>query len=195
MNSSIGVSEDVNWAAYNYPCLHDKKVVLNYLLRKYSIADSKTNKLVEFFSDKDYNEISYKTKIEKGIVRLVAEQFLKELYFFLIALKENMVTWEYESDKLTKKTQLLAYRYYRMTRAFDYKRVRRNIETLHKVFTRGSFWPKLTTQVAVAIFITDKISGRKDLIIQKNIQTMCSCSAYAFHRTRNKIEKLLQRPL
>jgi hypothetical protein len=47
------------------------------------------------------------------------------------------------------------------------------------------------TQVAIVIFITDLLDTTANRILKKIIQTnlraLCCCSAYAFHRTRNKI--------
>jgi len=44
------------------------------------------------------------------------------------------------------------------------------------------------TQIAVTIFIRDILDkGKTQKIIQANIRTLCSCSAYTFHRTRNKV--------
>ena len=69
--------------------------------------------------------------------------------------------------------------------------IKENIRILHDIFSKAMFWPKITTQIAITIYITDKKSDKTDFLLQKNIQAICSCSAYAFHRTRNKLQDLL----
>lgn len=192
MASSFGMRERMDFLQADFPTLSEKETVLNHVLRKYSIATSrKPFDLVGFFSDRDYWDIAEHTNVPRIVVQAIVERFLRELYFFLSFLEENSITWEHDLTKFTRKMQVLLYRYYRMTRAFNYRRAKQNMATMHQIFARANFWPKITTQLAVVIFITDRKSSRPDALLQKNIQTMCSCSAYAFHGARNRIEQIL----
>jgi len=117
----------------------------------------------------------------------IFEKFLFELAFLRGFLREYKINW-YNADprKRYRHVKIYLHRIYRIAPIFDYRRAKINLGNLHKLLYMRNFWPHLTTQLAVVIYITDKKSGKTDHIHQKNIRVLCNCSAYAFHRTRNK---------
>jgi hypothetical protein len=89
---------------------------------------------------------------------------------------------------MLSKAKIYLHKAHKMFPVFNYNRAKVNLKALHKFFALEGFWPKISTQIAIVIYITDildtssSFSGR---LIQKNLRVLCDCSAYAFHRTRN----------
>ncbi|TKJ18045.1 MAG: hypothetical protein CEE43_19015 [Promethearchaeota archaeon Loki_b32] len=81
--------------------------------------------------------------------------------------------------------------FHRLAPIFDLKRAKENAKILQEKLRRLCICPQVMTQVAVIIFITDLLDNtlfrKYQKIIQSNVRVLCNCSAYAFHRTRNKI--------
>ncbi|MHA1391817.1 MAG: hypothetical protein ACTSQT_06200, partial [Promethearchaeota archaeon] len=74
---------------------------------------------------------------------------------------------------------------------FDYSRAIANLEILHKLLKKKFFWIRITTQLALIIFVTDRNDptiAKNEYILQKNLRTFCACSAYAFHMARKKLD-------
>jgi len=83
---------------------------------------------------------------------------------------------------------ILLWRLHRIAPVFDYKRAKENTKRLQKKLNQLCFWPQVMTQLAIVLFITDQLdTTQPQKIIQVNLRALCSCSGYAFHRTRNKI--------
>ncbi|KKL46730.1 hypothetical protein LCGC14_2342630 [marine sediment metagenome] len=61
------------------------------------------------------------------------------------------------------------HKFYRLAPVFDYNRARENSRILKLKLDALCFWPHMTTQVAVVIYITDKLDlSQKDKILQTN---------------------------
>ena len=60
---------------------------------------------------------------------------------------------------------------------------------LYRLFDLKNFWPTLTAQLAILIYITASLDSKNTKkILQKNIRIICNCSTYAFHRKKNCLE-------
>jgi hypothetical protein len=162
--------------------------VLDFLFRTYSLISD--NQILNKLSNDIYNKISIKLNSPSSIVQNVIEKFLIDLNYFRDFFKENRIRWENQISRLNKKVRIFLHKIFRLAPIFDYKRARINLERLHQLLNQRLFWPKINTQVAIIIYITDKNdseSFREKKILQKNIRVLCDCSAYAFHRTRNML--------
>ncbi|MFX1259974.1 MAG: hypothetical protein ACFFAN_19165 [Promethearchaeota archaeon] len=161
-----------------------RSVILNFLFRYISLVD-KIN-MVRQISEAEYNEITSETHISFSIVSTTIKKFLMDLVWFQEFLKKCKIS--HNPKNLGNKVRAYLHKIYRFAPIFDYKRARRNLEILHRVLSQLNFWPQITTQLALLIYITDKNDKNKlnnKKILQKNLRALCSCSAYAFHRTRN----------
>ena len=91
----------------------------------------------------------------------------------------------------TRKVRIYLHKLHRLAPVFDYKRARENAKRLEIKLNQLCFRPQTMTQVAIVIYITDLLDKHHSRaffkIIQSNLRVFCNCSAYAFHRTRNKI--------
>ena len=73
-------------------------------------------------------------------------------------------------------------------RILSLKEVKGIGSVLEKKLTDMCFWPQFMTQLAIVIYVTDlNDSHFKKKIKQTNLRALSGCSAYAFHRTRNKL--------
>lgn len=98
--------------------------------------------------------------------------------------KENILLSK--DQQLHIRTHLL--RLYRLAPVFDYKRAKENAKILKIKLDRLYFWPHMTTQIAIIIYVTDFLDPlHENKMIQSNLRSFSNVSAYAFHRTRNKI--------
>jgi hypothetical protein len=171
----------------NEPIL--RSVVLNYLFRYETLLD-KNNRLIELNPDLVSKIIRCTDASEKNVV-IILEEFLEELKEFWKQLSLFRRTQIYNPppafyDRVCK----YLIQAYNIAPIFDLERASHNLKILHSLFYGLCFWPKLSIQIALTIFVTDKNDpNRKSIrfILQKNIRAFLYCSAYAFHRTRNRL--------
>lgn len=161
-----------------------RETVLNYLFRNISFSTKRGK--VRAITLGESKQVSEDTGIPEVLVHKFISQFLVDSIKFKKFLHKN-------PEVLSSRGQLslisiLLRRFFRLAPVFDLTRARGNAKILQQKLNNLYFWPQIMTQVAVTIFITDLLDTQKDIkIIQSNLRVLCSCSAYAFHRTRNKI--------
>lgn len=162
-----------------------KPRLLNCLFRYTSFIDGNEN--LKRISDIECKVLSSRTKIPVYKVRLILDHFLNDLTHFKKFLRSGLLT--YSISDQARKVRIYLHKVHRLAPVFDYKRAKENARRLKLKLDQILFWPQVMTQVAVVIFITDFLDKRWDgnKILQTNLRVLCDCSAYAFHRTRNKI--------
>ncbi|MFX1314422.1 MAG: hypothetical protein ACFE9T_01030 [Promethearchaeota archaeon] len=162
-----------------------KSRVLNCVFRYISFTDGKEN--LRKISNIECKVLSSKTKIPIYKVRNILNKFLDDLTHFKEFLRSGLLT--YSISDQARKVKIYLHKVHRLAPIFDYKRGRENARRLKLKLDQLFFWPQVMTQVAVVIFITDFLDKRwnDNKILQTNLRTLCDCSAYAFHRTRNRI--------
>ena len=118
-------------------------------------------------------------------------KFLYDLKLINEFYRDYNMKWEHEPKKLNRKIRAHLHKIHRFAPVFNYERAKKNLEILHLLLKKKLFWPQINTQIAIVIYVTDKNDKNyqdNERIIQKNIRMLCSCSAYAFHRTRNMLD-------
>lgn len=164
-----------------------RPVVLDYLFRNITFASN--NEKIRVLTDFEYSQITEATNVPKIIVHRIISAFLVDLIRIKKYFKTNAKL--FCSRHQTQKVRIYLHKLYRLAPVFDYKRARENAKRLEVKLSQLCFRPQIMTQVAVVIFITDlldnQLSRAHSKIIQSNLRIFCNCSAYAFHRTRNKI--------
>ncbi len=168
--------------------LIDKKLrisLLNCLFHYISIIDGNEN--LRRISDIECKVLSSRAKIPVYKVRKILDRFLYDLTHFKEFLRSGLLT--YSISDQARKVRIYLHKVYRLAPVFDYKRARENARRLKSKLDQIFFWPQVMTQIAVVIFITDYLDKRwnDNKLLQTNLRALCDCSAYAFHRTRNKI--------
>lgn len=168
--------------------LIDRKLkirLLNCLFRYISFIDGNEN--LRRISDIECKVLSSRTKIPVYKVRKILDQFLDDLSHFKEFLRSGLLT--YSISDQARKVKIYLHKVYRLAPVFDYRRSRENARRLKSKLDHIFFWPQVMTQIAVVIFITDFLDKRwnDNKLLQTNLRALCDCSAYAFHRTRNKI--------
>ncbi|MFX1456602.1 MAG: hypothetical protein ACFFDB_14605 [Promethearchaeota archaeon] len=134
----------------------------------------------------DLRGIAGTTKIPMRVVNSVVSKFLAELKHIHEFFKSNTVS--YTPFNHLRKMYIYLHRFNRFAPVFDYQRAKQNAQILEKKLNLLCFWPQFMTQIAVVIYVTDLNDLKfEKKIKQTNIRALCGCSAYAFHRTRNKI--------
>ncbi len=161
-----------------------KPVVLNYLFRNISFLTRKEK--IRALTKLEYSQISRRINIPRVLVHKFVSEFLVNLLRLKQFIRTNSTILN--SKVQERKVRLLLYKLYRLAPIFDYKRAKENATILKIKLDQLFFWPQIMTQIAVVIFITDLLDKQQEQkIIQANLRSLCSCSAYAFHRTRNKL--------
>ena len=161
-----------------------KSIILDYAFRNISFSTRKEKIRVLNFSE--YESISN----ELGIPVLLIHKFISNFLVNLVRFKKFLKTYPIvlNSRNQERKVHIYLRKIYRLAPVFNYKRARKNILILRKKLDYLCFWPQIMTQIAIVIFITDLLDQTKEKkILQSNLRMMCCCSAYAFHRSRNKI--------
>jgi len=161
-----------------------KPIVLNYLFRNISFINYREK--IRAITISEYNHISKELSIPNRLIHKFISEFLIGLLKFRKFLHVNPKILQNKEQNHV--INLFLYKIYRLAPVFDYKRAKENARRLKKKLNRLFFWPQLMTQLSIIIFITDLLDKtQSQKIIQTNLRALCSCSAYAFHRTRNKI--------
>ena len=161
-----------------------KPIVLNYLFRNIAFVTNQDK--IRALTTPEYENITENTKIPVKLIHKFVSCFLIDLLRFKLFIKENPQILN--SKKQNRKVHIYLHKFYRIAPVFDYKRAKENARLLKLKLDQLFFWPQIMTQIAIIIFITDVLDkNHSQKIIQANLRTLCSCSAYAFHRTRNKV--------
>ena len=161
-----------------------KNIILNYLFRNVAFINQKGK--IRTIPKIIQREMSSKLRIEITTINKIINKFLDDLVH-IKQFVENNGHFGYSKNQ-TILVQVYLHKLYRLAPVFDFKRARENAKILRRKLNAHYFWPRVSTQVAVVLFITDKLdSFREKKILQTNLRTFCNCSAYAFHRTRNKL--------
>jgi len=161
-----------------------KPIVLNYLFR--NIAFVTNQEKIRALANTDYEAITKNTNIPIKLIHKFISSFLIDLLRFKKFIRKNPQILN--SKKKNRKVRIYLHKFFRIAPIFDYKRARENARILKLKLDKLFFWPQIMTQIAIIIFITDLLDkNNSQKIIQTNIRALCDCSAYAFHRTRNKI--------
>ncbi|MHA1491996.1 MAG: hypothetical protein ACTSRI_20370 [Promethearchaeota archaeon] len=172
--------------SFNETFKKDKGFFINILLRNCMIV--RNNEVIYFLSVKDGTRMVVMTSVPYHIIDKFVSPFLRNLKCFKKFMECYRIEWPHDLNKLYRKTRIYLRKIHRLAPVFDYKRAKANLKVLQSILARKSFWPKISTQLTIVIYVTDlnDKSGQYDKkIVQKNIRALCNCSAYAFHRTRN----------
>jgi len=187
MNSVITSREEGSPFISPFPSQKENKVlILNVLLRNCSIISGSVLKVS--LREEDYLRISQKTSLAKKLIEEFVLTFLRDLRNIINFYKKNRIKWLYDIKRLNRRFRIVLRRIHRIAPVFDYKRARVNLKSLQVLLGRKNFWPKMSTQIAIIIYITDKNDKSRNFnkpILQKNIRALIDCSGYAFHRSRN----------
>lgn len=159
-------------------------IVLNHLFRNVNFLTKKEK--IRAITVSEYKHISREINIPEVLIHKFVSEFLIGLLRFKTFLTTNPKLISSKERDWT--IRLLLYKFNRLSPVFDLKRAKENARRLKIKLDQLFFWPQILTQIAVVIFITDLLDkARPRKIIQSNLRALCCCSAYAFHRTRNKI--------
>jgi hypothetical protein len=89
---------------------------------------------------------------------------------------------------MERKSRIYLHKVHHLAPVFDYGRAVVNLRSLCRLFSQENFFPLVSTQLAIVIYITDELDkNAPKKLMQKNIRYVCSCSAYAFHMAKNRL--------
>lgn len=161
-----------------------RNTVLNCLFRDFSfftpLQEVRELPLIEL------RKIAGITKIPVKIVDSVVSKFLIDLEHIREFFKNNSVS--YSPFSHLRKMYIYLHKFSRFAPVFEFRRAKQNARILETKLSYLCFWPKFMTQIAIVIYVTDLNDPQfEKRIKQTNLRALCGCSAYAFHRTRNKL--------
>jgi len=164
------------------------KVIINFLFRYESLIDN--NNKIRAPYNLNLDLIAEKTNSSKSVVLYIFNSFLRELKDFHDFLTTRYENWIPGSRYIYEMLNIYLKRLYKTAPIFNYERAKKNLVSLHNLLTINYYWPHITTQLALLIFVTDRNDPNitdKSYILQKNLRMLCTCSAYAFHCSRNRL--------
>ena len=168
-----------------------KKIVLNSYLREFPIVQA--NNSVISMSRKDLGVLCSiinnppKLVLREAVLEGIIIGFVKKLAYFKKFVMR--CTIKKSSGNMERKTRVYLHKIHRLAPVFNYRRAVANLNSLYCLFSRENFFPLISTQLAIVIYITDKLDKSfPKKIMQKNIRYLCSCSAYAFHNAKNHLD-------
>ena len=166
----------------------NKEKVLNYFFRFESFAND-TNEYKDLTS-LIVGNIVKETNLPEFIVLNTVFEFIIDATQFSHTLSLGLVSWGSGEKSVLRQAKFYLRKVHRIAPVFDYRRATANLEILHKILKNNFFWPRITTQLALTIFVTDRNDPtitKNEYILQKNLRAFCACSAYAFHMARKKL--------
>ena len=158
--------------------------VLNCLCREVCFVEDFEK--IRAVPEADMRKIASLVRLPYNLVRPIITRFLVNFVYFRRFLRSYKFTYDY--TKSIRKLSIYLRKLHRLAPVFEITRAKENGRILKNVLNHRCFLPQFTTQLAIVVFVTD-INDRtvEKNIIQANLRLLCNCSAYAFHRTRNKI--------
>ena len=166
----------------------NRKAIINFFFRYQSLVDD--NNKIRISDGLNLEKIAEKTNTSKGVVLYIINDFYRELKDFHECLTTRYENWTPGRRHIYEKLNNYLEGLYETAPIFNYQRAKKNIDVLHYLLSTSNYWPHITTQLALLIFATDRNDPYVkvgDYILQKNLRMLCTCSAYAFHSARNKL--------
>ena len=163
-----------------------KNSVLVYFLNTISIVNREDSQLKQFFPSQIYKRISEKTSVSIPNIENIIKNFMRDIYYFRKFLANCFLKHNPKNPK--RKLRIYLHKIHKIAPIFDFKRARKNILPFLRLSYKCHLICQLSTQVARIIYITNQKGGDDSKILQKNIRAITGCSAYAYHRTRNKLK-------
>ena len=166
----------------------NKEKVLNYFFRFESFAND-TNEY-KALTPLLVSNIVKETNLPYFIVLNTILEFITEATQFNRTLNLGLVSWGSGEKSVLRQAKFYLRKVHKIAPVFDYSRAIANLEILHKLLKKNFLWLRITTQLALIIFVTDRNDPaltKNEYILQKNLRTFCACSAYAFHMARKKL--------
>ncbi|GAH37231.1 unnamed protein product, partial [marine sediment metagenome] len=162
--------------------------VLNHFFRFESFAND-TNEYKDL-TPLLVDNIVKETNLPDFVVLNTILEFITEASQFSRTLSLGLVSWGSGEKSVLRQAKFYLRKVHKIAPVFDYSRAIANLEILHKLLKKNFFWLRITTQLALIIFVTDRNDPsitKNEFILQKNLRTFCACSAYAFHMARKKL--------
>jgi hypothetical protein len=166
----------------------NKEKVLDYFFRFESFANN-TNEYKEL-TPLIVGKIVKETKLPDFVVLNTVFEFLSEATQFSHTLSLGLISWGSGERSVLRQAKFYLRKVHRIAPVFNYFRAIANLEILHKLLKKSFFWPRISTQLALTMFVTDRNDPtitKNEYILQKNLRVFCACSAYAFHMARKKL--------
>jgi len=166
----------------------NKEKVLNYFFRFESFAND-TNEYKDLTS-LIVGNIVKETNLPNFVVLNTVFEFITEATQFSHNIRLGLVSWGSGEKSVLRQAKFYLRKVHRIAPVFNYSRAIANLEILHKILKRNFIWLRITTQLALIIFVTDRNDptiAKNEYILQKNLRAFCACSAYAFHMARKKL--------
>ncbi len=164
------------------------KTIVNFLFRYESLLDN--NNKIRAPNSLNLDFIAKETNSSRSVVLNIFNSFLRELKDFHDFLTTRYDNWTPGKRHIYEMINIFLKRLYKTAPIFNYERAKKNLVALHNLLTINYYWPHITTQLALLIFVTDRNNPNitdKSYILQKNLRMLCTCSAYAFHCARNRL--------
>ena len=166
----------------------NKKAIINFLFRYESLVDD--NNKTRSPDVLNFKKIAEKANTSKPVALYIINNFLRELKDFHGFLTTRYENWLPGRNHIYNKLIIYLEKLFTTAPIFDYQRAKKNIDVLHYLLSKNYYWPHITTQLALLVFVTDRNDPNikeQAYILQKNLRMLCTCSAYAFHSARNKL--------
>ena len=165
-----------------------KKEIINFIFRFESFADERNE--YKALSPLTVGTIVKETNLPDAHVLTISLEFLAKATRFSHTLSLGLTSWGSGEKSRLRQARFHLRRAHKIAPVFDYARAIVNLKILHRLLKKCFYWPHITTQLALTIFVTDrndKTVKNNEYILQKNLRAFCTCSAYAFHMSRKKL--------
>ena len=166
----------------------NKEKVLNHYFRFESFVND--NNEYKKISPLLISNIVKKTNLPDSVVSNTTMEFVTEATELSHTLGSGLISWGSGDKSILRQAKFYLRKVHKIAPVFDYSRAIANLEILHILLKKKFFWIRITTQLALILFVTDRNDPtitKNEYILQKNLRTFCACSAYAFHNARKKL--------
>jgi len=166
----------------------NRREIINFFFRYESLIDDSS--MIRTPDCLNLIKIAEGTNSSKGVVLYILNSFYRDMKDFHEFLSTRFENWTPGRRHIYEKLNIYLKRLYITAPIFNFQRAKKNLDVLHKLLSYSYYWPHITTQLALLVFVTDRNDPnvkQKGHILQKNLRMLCTCSAYAFHCARNRL--------
>jgi hypothetical protein len=141
---------------------------------------------------KTITRIALQEVLSERITETVIRHFLRQIATFSEFMGSCDIKWGYTPEAQYRKCRIYLHKVHKIAPVFDYKRARVNLGALQAFYDRTVRSPRISTLLALTIFIADrkrqcetKINEKLKFLLKSNIRAITHCSAYAFYGNLN----------
>ena len=167
-----------------------KRKILSRLFRMKSILKGGNSlEIKNSISQEVIRNITREEIIPENLINTLITQYLLHIRAFSRFMGSCIITRGYSPGAKFRKARVYLHKIHKIAPVFNYTRAKFNLRSIQTFFHRTTIWPRISTRLALTIYITDKKVFPNKPLQPSNIRALTHCSAYAFYHNKKVLIK------